>query len=492
VTSVLSIERDELLRRCHARDRAHDGEFLVGVLTTGIYCLPSCRARRPRPENVRFFPDEDAARSAGLRACKRCRPDDFYRRFDPDRERLRDLAPAVRADPARFGDIAALARGAGLGLTKLHALFRRHFHVTPAEFLVRARVQRAMRLLFDERASVLDAAEGSGFESSSAFHENFRASTGMTPAAYRELGKAPEFRVALPPAFRAEELRGFFGRDERGRTERARGATLAQAVLLDENETGENETGGTPATIELELGAGEARVRVEAGRTLPRSAARAAHERVTRWLGLESDPQGFERRGARSRDIARLVRGRAGLRIPRAGTIFEGLVWVIVGAQVNVSFASTCRAALIELAGTPVGADLMAHPTPADVARLDYADLERRQFSRRKAEYLIDGARAIAAGELDLEGGRSEPVSLVEERLSAVRGLGPWSVQYLCLRAYGFEDCAPIGDVALAEAIKRFFDLPARPDPDEATRRMEPFAPHRSLATAHLWRTLAS
>jgi AraC family transcriptional regulator of adaptative response / DNA-3-methyladenine glycosylase II len=478
----LVLEREECLRRFQAKDPAHNGEFLVGVLTTGIYCLPSCRAKSPRPENVLFFPDEQAARSAGLRACKRCRPDDFYRRFDPDRERVRTLAAAVRAAPAGFADTAALARRAGLGATKLNALFRRYYHLTPAEFLARARVSWAEELLFGERASVLDAAEGSGFESASAFHENFRARTGMTPAGYRELGTEPGFHVTLPDGFRTEELLGFFGRDERGRTERACGSTLSQAVLLD----------GNPARIELELGTRQARVRVEAQRALPRSAVRAAHLRVTRWLGLESDPPGFERRAARSRDIARLVRARAGLRIPRSGSIFEGLVWVIVGAQVNVSFASTCRAALIELAGTAVGADFRAHPTPEQVARLDYADLERRQFSRRKAEYLIDAARALVAGELDLEGARHEPVPLVEERLAAVRGLGPWSVQYLCLRAYGFEDCAPIGDVALAEALKRFFELPARPGPDEATRWMEPFAPHRSLATAHLWRTLAT
>lgn len=478
----LTLERDELLRRFYAKDPGHNGEFLVGVLTTGIYCLPTCRAKSPRPENVRFFADEQGARSAGLRACKRCRPDDFYRRFDPERERVRTLAAAVRAAPALFLDTAALAQRAGLGATKLNALFRRYYHLTPAEFLVRARVCRAEELLFAERASVLDAAEGSGFESASAFHENFRARTGMTPAAYRDLGKEPGFRVALPDDFRAEDLLGFFGRDERGQTERTHGTTLSQAVLLE----------GTPARIQLELGASDALVRVESQRELPRSSARAAHLRVTRWLGLESDPQGFERRGARARDIARLVRGRAGLRIPRSGSIFEGLVWVIVGAQVNVSFAATCRAALIGLTGTPIGADFRAHPTPEQVARLDYADLERRQFSRRKAEYLIDAARAIVAGELDLEGGRCEPVALVEERLAAVRGLGPWSVQYLCLRAYGFEDCAPIGDVALAEALKRFFELSARPDPDEAMQRMEPFAPHRSLATAHLWRTLGS
>jgi AraC family transcriptional regulator of adaptative response / DNA-3-methyladenine glycosylase II len=233
-------------------------------------------------------------------------------------------------------------------------------------------------------------------------------------------------------------------------------------------------------------------VRVSAARALPRSAWTLVHERVVRWLGLESDPAGFERRAARSREIAWLVRGREGLRIPRSTDAFEGLVWVIVGAQVNVAFASACRAALIRRAGTPAGAGMTAHPTPEQVARLEYADLEELQFSRRKAEYLVDAARAIAAGELDLEGLRLEPATLVQERLAAVRGLGPWSVQYLCLRAYGFEDCAPAGDVALAEALKRFLELDERPDPLETALRMEAFAPHRSLATYHLWKTLPS
>jgi AraC family transcriptional regulator of adaptative response / DNA-3-methyladenine glycosylase II len=481
VTAVLSLERDELLRRFQARDPVNDGEFLAGILTTGIYCLPSCRARPPRPENVRFFADPTAARAAGLRACKRCRPDDFYRRFDPDRERLRVLVTAVRGAPADFADAPALARRAGLGATKLNALFRRHYHCTPAEFLTRARVRRAEELLHARQAGVLAAGEAGGFESASAFHENFRRLTGLTPAAYRELGTEATFRVALPERFDPTELADFFGRDPEGQTERARGSRLEKALVLE----------GLPARIQLEFAGATLAVRVESPQRLPRTAFRAAHARVVRWLGLESDPAAFERRAARSKDVARLVRGRLGLRLPRSADLFEGLVWVVVGAQVNVSFASTCRAALIDLAGTPVG-DMRAHPTPAQVARLDYSALERRQFSRRKAEYLIDAARAIEAGTLDLEGGRDEAVTLVQERLAAVRGLGPWSVQYLCMRSYGFEDCAPIGDVALAEALKRFYALDERPEAAEATRLMEPFAPHRSLATRHLWRSLAS
>jgi AraC family transcriptional regulator of adaptative response / DNA-3-methyladenine glycosylase II len=479
VTSTTLPPKDELLARFRAKDPADKGAFLVGVLSTGIYCLPTCRARAPRPENVRFFGREGEARAAGLRPCKRCKPDDFHRGFDGERELARRLARELRADPAACADAAALARRAGLGATKLNGLFRHHFHLTPAEFLVRARVARAGRALAEERASVLDAAGTAGFESASAFHENFRARTGLTPAAYRELGRSAAFELALPAGFRVEEMAGYFGRDPDGSTERVRGDVLTKALLLD----------GEPARVELEFAPERAFVHVHTRRQHA-ALVRAAHECCVRWLGLASDGEAFVRRAQRTRASAALVRGREGLRIPLATDLFEGLVWVVVGAQVNVSFAAVCRAALIELCGTPVGDGFVAHPTPAAVARLDYADLTRRQYSRRKAEYLIDAARSIAEGALDLEGLRSEPVPLVIERLANVRGLGPWSVQYLCLRAYGFEDCAPIGDVALHEALRRHFELAERPDARAAAELMETFAPHRSLATYHLWKSL--
>lgn len=481
VTTTLLPPRDELLARFRAKDPLDRGAFLVGVLTTGIYCLPTCRARAPRPENVRFFAREDEARATGLRPCRRCRPDEFHRGHDGERELARRLAAELRAEPATCADTRALARRAGVGATKLNALFRHQFHVTPAEFLVRARVARAMRALAEERASVLAAAGAAGFESASAFHANFRRLSGLTPAAYRELGRTPGFELALPPDFRADELLGFFGRDPEGRTERVRGNVLSRALVLE----------GQPLVVELELEPARARARVRVQARRPGAALlRAVHAHCVRWLGLASDGEAFVRRMRRARATAALVRGREGLRIPLASEVFEGLVWVVVGAQVNVAFAALCRAALIELAGTPVGDGRLAHPAPEAVARLDHGDLVRRKFSRRKAEYLIDAARAIVAGELDLEGLRTEPVPLVVERLSQVRGLGPWSVQYLCLRAYGFEDCAPLGDVALHEALRRFAGLAERPDARAAAALMEPFAPHRSLATYHLWKSL--
>jgi AraC-like DNA-binding protein len=102
----------------------------------------------------------------------------------------------VRSDPPRWRDVHALSTELETGATKLNALFRHDYHLTPAAFLARARVERAMELLARERSGVLEAGEASGFESASTFHENFAALTGLTPGAYRDLGP-PGFTVRL-------------------------------------------------------------------------------------------------------------------------------------------------------------------------------------------------------------------------------------------------------------------------------------------------------
>ena len=129
--------------RVLASDAAYNGRFLTGVLTTGIYCLPSCKARKPKPENVRFFPTCEAARESGLRACKKCHPDDFARGADPVLETIETLVAEVRAQPEAFVDARAVVRRSGFGATRAFELFRQHYHTTPADLLLRARLDAA-------------------------------------------------------------------------------------------------------------------------------------------------------------------------------------------------------------------------------------------------------------------------------------------------------------------------------------------------------------
>ncbi|HEX6202825.1 MAG TPA: Ada metal-binding domain-containing protein [Thermoanaerobaculia bacterium] len=477
----MPLSRDRMLDLAWRRDPAADGRFLLGVTTTGIYCRPTCAAKRPRPENVRFFVTAAAARAAGLRACRRCHPDEPAAAADRDLARAAGLLAAVRRDPAAFPDVAALAAAAGTGTSRLHELFREAFHGAPAEVLRRERVAAAVGRLLAGDERVLDVGFAVGFESTSAFHAAFRRVARLTPGEVREMPRRRAFRLALPADFRADLTWAFLGRDPESPTERATAGRLARAL----------DTAEGPAVLAIELADGAALCRVEAPRALSPASWQAVHRTALGLLGLHDDPRPFERRLLRDGDgLGRLLAGRRGLRVPQAASPWEGLTWAILGQQVNLAFAYRLRQRLVALAGRPAGGGLVAHPSPAAVAALDPADLVRRQLSRRKAEYLVAAARAVAAGDLPLDELARGPAPALERALLAQRGIGPWTARYVMLRACGLADCVPVGDAGLTAALERFFTLPARPGPAETERLMRPFAPHRSFATNHLWTSL--
>ena len=167
------------------RDTSADGHFIVGVLTTGIYCRPGCSARTPRPENIRFHPDPASAERAGLRACKRCRPNE-----PPRAEREAALvARACRAIEAAedLPSLDALATAAGLSPFHFHRLFRRIAGITPRAYAAAQRARR-VRTSLQDGESVTHALYDAGFSSSSRFYEAADAMLGMLPSAYRAGG----------------------------------------------------------------------------------------------------------------------------------------------------------------------------------------------------------------------------------------------------------------------------------------------------------------
>jgi len=143
------------------------------------------------------------------------------------------------------------------------------------------------------------------------------------------------------------------------------------------------------------------------------------------------------------------------------------------------------RREMVELAGEKIG-DMRAHPTPERVAGVDQSTLTARRYSGSKARYLIDAAQAVASGKLNIETIGEGSAIAAEKMLTDQRGIGTWTARYVLMRG-GFADAAPVGDSALATALQRLHKLPERPDADQTARLMSAFAPHRSLATMHLW-----
>jgi AraC family transcriptional regulator of adaptative response / DNA-3-methyladenine glycosylase II len=469
--------------RMLAKDSAYDGRFLTGVLTTGIYCLPSCPARKPKAENVRFFKTEAEAVAAGLRPCRRCRPDLFYRGDDWERDLFDGLLQRLRADPGAFPDIARLVDAAGIGTTKLNDLIREHAHLTPAALLRRERVRAVCERLLQGKERLVDIALAAGYEGEATFHRQFLALTGMPPGAYRALRDSDRFRLKLPASFRPQDVLGYHGRDPEGPAERiADGRKLGKALVIE----------GMPLLLEMSFEPGVVDCQVVSAKRPGPVIMAEIHRIACRMIGPGSDVAGFESRAPHLPDIARLIQGQQGLRVPLTATPFEALAWAVIGQQINLAFATALRRALIDLCGAPLNGlrDMKAHPTAAAVAGLDPADLTQRRFSRAKADYLINMARLVTQGELPLDDMADGSAKTAETILRGVRGLGPWTTNYMLMRGLGFADAVPVGDSALATALQRFHHLETRPDAKETARLMMPFAPHRSLATCHFWARL--
>lgn len=196
----LPYTRTEMLDCMYACDADADGSFITGVLTTGIYCLPSCPARKPKAENVLFFRTEQKAQAAGLRPCKRCRPDNFYAQVDPDREIFLGLVEALKLAPAAPVSIATLAQHNGIGSTKLYELVARFAGTTPGELIHRHRIACAEELLAVQNMRVAEAAFEVGYASLSTFYQRFKQFTGSTPARYRKAAIANPEPLFMKPA----------------------------------------------------------------------------------------------------------------------------------------------------------------------------------------------------------------------------------------------------------------------------------------------------
>ncbi|HXC18181.1 MAG TPA: AlkA N-terminal domain-containing protein [Holophagaceae bacterium] len=366
-------------------------------------------------------------------------------------------------EPQVFHAVADFAKAMGMTLRKAETLFLRHAQRTPEGFLEGARVAAACRRM----------AEG-GESSDAALAAGFKRRTGLSPDDYATMLEGRGFALRLPSGYRVEDLLSYQGRDAQSVSERVEDRTLRKAFLLE----------GQAAVLQLRFTASSVEVTLDPPTPPGPNAMLQVHRMARRLLGLDQDPAALEAEPSH----ARLVAGRKGLRVPLSLDPFEALMWAILGQQVNLAFAYALRRDIIRAWGVPASAGLIAHPSPEVLAALEPEDLLPLRLSRRKAEYLVLASRRVADGTLDLDGFLT--ATSAERSLLALRGCGPWTAAYTLMRGLGFPDCVPVGDAGLTLALQRFFSLASRPGPKETLELMAAFAPHRSLATYHLWTSL--
>lgn len=189
--TVMMINEEYAYSAVTARDKAHDGRFVFAVRSTGIYCKPSCPARRPRRDNVAFFDNAEAARAAGFRACMRCRPDDVAREAVAVEKALKMLDATEQHLP-----LEQLAAAVGYAPHHFQRLFTQAVGISPAAYGRGLRAARAQAAL-QQGDRITDVVYDSGYGAPSRFYEDARSRMGMTPGAARRGGAGERIRAAV-------------------------------------------------------------------------------------------------------------------------------------------------------------------------------------------------------------------------------------------------------------------------------------------------------
>jgi AraC family transcriptional regulator of adaptative response / DNA-3-methyladenine glycosylase II len=472
------IDSDAAYRALLSRDARFDGVFFVGVRTTHIYCRPSCSARTPHRRNVGFYPSAAAAQRAGFRACKRCRPDatpgsaDWDARADLAGRAVRLIADGV-VDRA---GVTGLARRLGYSERQITRTLVSEMGAPP---LALARAQRAQtaRILLERTAmSSAEIAFAAGFSSIRQFNETIRDVFASTPTGLRSAHRGGrsepgvlELRLPYRPPMDLDRTLTFLRARTISGVESSSDGAYSRVLPLPHG----------PGWVELSAGAGHvaATLRLTDHRDLAACVAR-----VRRLLDLDADPVAIDDVLNRQAVLRSMIGQRAGLRSPGSVDPFEMAVRSIVGQQVSVAGARTILGRLTAQYGVEVftsvprlgGGGWRLFPTPDALADIDPASLP---MPRSRGRTIVAVAQAMAAGELVLDSGADR--GAVRAQLLAMNGIGPWTADYLLMRAVGNPDVFLSADLVVKHALKRLTAGTVL-DPNAT-------APWRSYLTHHLW-----
>lgn len=461
---------DRCYRAVSSRDGRFDGRFVTAVTSTGIYCRPSCPAQTPKRENVRFYPHPAGAVAAGFRACKRCRPEaapgsrDWDIRGDLAARALRAIAAgALDGASSEEGGVPALARSLHVSDRHLHRVLVAEVGAGPLALARTRRAQTARLLLDATNLPVSEVAFAAGFASLRQFNDTMREHFGVPP---RELRRRPvkdvpgtgalTLRLAIRQPYAADAFLTWLGHH-----------LVPGLEEIDDEGYRRVLPGGAVATLRIEADAITLTTAVDDVRALP-----DAVSRCRRLVDADADPLAVDDVLSRDKLLAPMVRTRPGLRVPGATDGFELLIRTVLAQQVSLRAAHTFAGRLVQAYGkpldAPVGSLTNRFPT-ADVLADATFDGIGLIAGRQKTIRAV--ARAHASGELDLEPAADRDEARAQ--LLALPGVGPWTAEYVAMRALADPDAYPGTDLVLKRLI----------DPSRA----EHWRPWRSYAAMHIW-----
>jgi AraC family transcriptional regulator of adaptative response / DNA-3-methyladenine glycosylase II len=453
------MDPDVCYRAVQARDARFDGLFFIAVRTTRIFCRPVCPARTPLRRNVEFFANAAAAQAAGYRPCLRCRPE-----VSPDLPVWAGTSATVNR-ALRLIDEGALDRGstgelAGrLGLTDRHLrrLFIEHVGAAPVVVAQTRRTLFAKKLITETSLPFAEIAFQAGFASLRRFNEAMRAVYSRNPKELRRRVLTPangesgiKLRLQYRPPYDWKAFLTFV---------RPRAIPGLENVDADSYRRAGVQVSQDPTANCL-----IARIDPASAKSLRRVA-----DQVRLFFDLRANGREIESHLSKSGLLKGMVRRHPGLRVPGCWDGFELAVRAMLGQQVTVKGASTLAGRLVLRFGPPRAETL------AD------ADLAAIGLPRARAESMRGFARAVCDGRIRFDSAVSSQEMI--GRMCELPGIGPWTANYIAMRALGDPDAFPASDLGLLKAS-------AMSSPRRLQEMADAWRPWRSYAAMYLWESL--
>jgi AraC family transcriptional regulator of adaptative response / DNA-3-methyladenine glycosylase II len=479
---MIELDRDICYRALCTRDRRFDGRFFTCVTSTGIYCRPICPARTPKQENCIFMPSAAAAHAAGFRPCLRCRPE-----IAPGLAGWRGTVNTVSRALALIaegalndGDVDQLADRVGVGARHLRRLFDEHLGASPVVVAQAQRILFAKLLITETRLSMAEIALAAGFGSIRRFNTVMHRTYSRPPRDLRRPARPADvagitLKLPFTPPYHWDAMMAFLGPRAIPGIELVEARRYRRTIALD----------GASGTIEVVPVANAPQLLATI--RIPKVAALAAIVgKLRRLFDLDADTTVIENHLAQDIRLATAVAARPGLRVPGAWDDFELAVRAILGQQVSVAGATTMAGRLVAAYGDRVpetagGAPGLQRLFPRPEA-LASADLTTIGLTRARAASISALASAVVA-DRDLMR-PFETLDATVAKLVSLPGIGPWTAQYIAMRALRQPDAFPASDLGLLRALAT---AEGRPSPAALLEVAEAWRPWRAYAVLHLW-----
>ena len=473
-----------------SKDARFDGKFFIGVKSTGIYCRPVCPVKLPSFKNVTFFKSAAQAGANGYRPCLRCRPETspgtpvWSGTSATVSRALRLIAKGDLDD----SDLPAFSARLGITERHLNRLFNKHLGASPIAVVQTRRLHTAKRLIDETGLPMTQVAMSSGYKSLRRFNDHIKQTYGTTPSKLRKSKPLKNktisndcyvFKLPYRPPYDWNSILNFLSVR----------ATPGVEQVVDGKYTRSIGTNQHPGIIQVSCDPNNHQLICQIQTSKPEELF-IVTEKIKRIFDLGADPQIILSGLKKDKKLFSVVKNNPGFRVPGCWNGFEIAVRAIVGQQISVVGATTVMGKIVKkygknpcpafIAGSASPAYIF--PTPAALANLD---IESLPMPKARAATIARVAQAVVKGEIRFDS--DQETDQMVEQLQSIKGIGPWTAQYIAMRALAHPDALLEGDLVLEKKAARLYGKGDRMKTSELLEYAEKWRPWRAYAAMHIW-----